>query len=190
MFGRGRTFVGWGHRALALGLELARTFARVGVAATEVRDAVVGVSRLLLFRPRSLLVLLAFVLLWLAAAASATASSDYQTTVLGDSPSAYWRLGESSGTTFADSSGNSNALTITAPTSPDGVAGTYDASGDVTPDDGAYQFNFDNSDPLSGRFAPNPDRIEPEPSDGVHGNSRLSDQPTSLYQLYDSRGTT
>jgi RHS repeat-associated protein len=54
-------------------------------------------------------------------------------------------LGEASGTSFADSSGNGNTLTLTPPTSPNGVGGTYDAPGDVTPDDGAYQFNFDNS---------------------------------------------
>jgi RHS repeat-associated protein len=92
-----------------------------------------------------LLVLLVFLLLGLAGAASATAGSDYPSTVLGDTPSAYWRLGEASGTTFADSSGNGNPLTLTAPTSPNGVAGTSDAPGDVSPDDGGYQFNFDNS---------------------------------------------
>jgi RHS repeat-associated protein len=44
-------------------------------------------------------------------------------------------------------------------------------------------------DPATGRFAPNPDRAVPELSDVVHGNSRLSEAPTSLYQLYDLEGT-
>lgn len=44
-------------------------------------------------------------------------------------------------------------------------------------------------DPQTGRFAPNPDRVAPEPSDGLHGNSRLSEQPTYLYQLYDLEGS-
>jgi RHS repeat-associated protein len=81
----------------------------------------------------------------LAVAASADASGDYPSTVLSDNPSAYWRLGESSGTAFADSSGNGNTLTLSPPASPSGVPGTYDAAGDVSPDDGAYQFNFDDS---------------------------------------------
>lgn len=38
-------------------------------------------------------------------------STDYPTVVLADSPSAYWKLGEQSGTTAADSSGNSNTGT-------------------------------------------------------------------------------
>jgi RHS repeat-associated protein len=76
---------------------------------------------------------------------SAAASTDYPTTVLGDSPSAYWRLGEASGTSFADSSGHGYTLTLTPPTSPSGVAGTNGVTGDVSPDDGAYGFNFDNS---------------------------------------------
>ena len=69
--------------------------------------------------------------------ASAAASSDYPSTVHADSPVAYWRMGESSGTSFADSSGNGYTLTLTPPGSPSGTAGTYHAAGDVTPDDGA-----------------------------------------------------
>jgi uncharacterized repeat protein (TIGR02059 family) len=67
------------------------------------------------------------------------------TIITQDSPSAYWRLGEQSGTTFADSSGNGNALTLTQATSPNGTPGTNGAAGDLSPDDGAYQFNFDNA---------------------------------------------
>jgi hypothetical protein len=44
-------------------------------------------------------------------------------------------------------------------------------------------------DPATGRFATNPDRVAPEPSSGLHGNSRLSDAPTSLYRLEDLNGT-
>jgi RHS repeat-associated protein len=79
-----------------------------------------------------------------AATSAVTAGSDYPTTVLGNSPSAYWRLGEASGSDFADSSGSGNDLTLTQPVSPSGVPGTYDATGDVYPDDGGYQFNFDD----------------------------------------------
>jgi hypothetical protein len=105
--------------------------------------ALIAYQRLLL-RPRFLLVLLALLLLGLAGAASAQAVSDYPTTVLNDSPVAYWRLGESSGTTFADSSGHGYNLTLSPPTSPSGTPGTYAVAGDVNPDDNAYQFNFDD----------------------------------------------
>jgi RHS repeat-associated protein len=105
--------------------------------------ALIAYQRLLL-RPRFLLVLLALLLLGLAGAASAEAVSDYPTTVLGDTPVAYWRLGEASGTTFADSSGNGYNLTLSPPTSPNGTPGTYAVTGDVNPDDNAYQFNFDD----------------------------------------------
>lgn len=47
----------------------------------------------------------------------AAASSDYPTKVEADNPLGYWRLGEASGATFADSSGNSHPLTLTPPTS-------------------------------------------------------------------------
>jgi RHS repeat-associated protein len=43
-------------------------------------------------------------------------------------------------------------------------------------------------DPATGRFASNPGRVAPEPSSGLHGNSRLSDAPTSLYRLEDLNG--
>lgn len=62
-----------------------------------------------------------------------------------DSPSGYWRAGEQNGTTFADSSGNGNTLTLTPATSPNGAQGSSGVSGDLGPDDGAYQFNFDNA---------------------------------------------
>jgi hypothetical protein len=51
----------------------------------------------------------------------AAASLSYAQTVLGDSPQAYWRLDETSGTTFADSTGNGHtgslisAVTLNAP---------------------------------------------------------------------------
>jgi RHS repeat-associated protein/uncharacterized repeat protein (TIGR02059 family) len=68
------------------------------------------------------------------------------TTVISqDSPAGYWRLGESSGSTFADSSGNNNPLTLTPPQSANGIPGSYHASGDVSPDGGGYQFNLDFS---------------------------------------------
>jgi RHS repeat-associated protein len=95
-------------------------------------------------RPRFLLVLLALLLLGLAGAASAGAVGDYPSTVLGDGPVAYWRLGEASGTVFADSSGHGYDLTLHPPTSPNGTPGTYAVAGDVNPDDNAYQFNFDD----------------------------------------------
>lgn len=47
---------------------------------------------------------------------NALASSAYETAVLANSPSVYYRLGESSGTTATDDSGNS-------------VTGTYSGSG-------------------------------------------------------------
>ena len=69
-----------------------------------------------------------------------------ETTVISqDSPTGYWRLGESSGITFADSSGNDNPLTLFPPGSPSGTPGTHHSAGDVSPDAGGYQFNFDNS---------------------------------------------
>ncbi|MFN0027846.1 MAG: LamG-like jellyroll fold domain-containing protein [Acidimicrobiales bacterium] len=40
-------------------------------------------------------------------------ASSYQTEILGDTPAAYWRLGETSGTTAADTSGNGKTLTYT-----------------------------------------------------------------------------
>jgi len=43
-------------------------------------------------------------------------------------------------------------------------------------------------DAATGRFAPNPDRVVPQPSSGLHGNSRQSNVPTSLYQLFDLTG--
>src|SRR5438477_230501 len=39
---------------------------------------------------------------------TATATSPYRTAVLADSPAAYWRLDEASGTSLADSSGHNN----------------------------------------------------------------------------------
>lgn len=42
--------------------------------------------------------------------------------------------------------------------------------------------------PATGRFAPNPVRVASEPRSGIHGNSRLSQEPTSLYRLYDFEG--
>ena len=89
---------------------------------------------------------LAGVALSLASAAPVSAGgTDYSSIIVGDNPVAYWRLGESSGTSFADSSGHGYALTLTPPSSPSGTAGTYHVTGDVSPDDGAYQFNFDDS---------------------------------------------
>ncbi len=78
-----------------------------------------------------------------------------------------------------------------ASTSSDGVAGAvvpsaaasgFAAEGETGLVEGA---NGALRDPLTGRFAPNPDRVAPEPSSGLHGNSRLSDAPTSLYRLED-----
>lgn len=43
-------------------------------------------------------------------------------------------------------------------------------------------------DPATGRFAPNPDRVAPEPSSGLHGNSRLSDATTFLYRRVTNDG--
>jgi RHS repeat-associated protein/uncharacterized repeat protein (TIGR02059 family) len=76
------------------------------------------------------------------------------TAISPDSPSSYWRLGEANGSTFADSSGNNNPLTLTPPTSPSGTPGTYNTAGDVAPDDGGYQFNFDDGNlrPFSGEL--------------------------------------
>jgi hypothetical protein len=44
---------------------------------------------------------------------TARAASAYATTIIGDAPISYWRLGESSGTTAADSSSGGNPGTIT-----------------------------------------------------------------------------
>lgn len=41
----------------------------------------------------------------------------------------------------------------------------------------------------TGRFVANPNRAPDAPGSSVHGNSRLSEKPTSLYQLYDADGT-
>lgn len=45
-------------------------------------------------------------------ASRAGALSDYASVVMADSPLAYWRMNETSGTTLSDSSGNSHHLTI------------------------------------------------------------------------------
>ncbi len=58
----------------------------------------------------------------------------------------------------------------------------------VAPNPSSSGANGALRDPGTGRFAPNPDRVAPQPSSGVHGNSRQSDAPTSLYQLFDLDG--
>lgn len=50
------------------------------------------------------------------AAKAAAAATTYEDVVLADSPIAYWRLGESSGTTAVDSSGNNRDGTYNGPT--------------------------------------------------------------------------
>jgi hypothetical protein len=47
--------------------------------------------------------------------AAAAPSSSYQTTILGDTPDAYWRLGERSGSTASDASGHGWNGTIIQP---------------------------------------------------------------------------
>ncbi|HEU5477535.1 MAG TPA: SwmB domain-containing protein [Gaiellaceae bacterium] len=81
----------------------------------------------------------------LASDSGAQSVGNYTTVISQDSPAGYWRLGESSGTTFADSSGHNAPLTLTPPGSPSGTPGTCHVTGDVSPDAGGYQFNFDNS---------------------------------------------
>jgi RHS repeat-associated protein/uncharacterized repeat protein (TIGR02059 family) len=81
----------------------------------------------------------------LASDGSAQTVTNGTTVISQDSPAGYWRLGEPSGTTFADSSGNNNPLTLLPPGSPSGTPGSYHAAGNLNPDAGGYQFNFDNS---------------------------------------------
>lgn len=72
----------------------------------------------------------------------------YESEVLADSPTGYWRLGESSGTTAADSSGNSNdgtyvgspTLGATGATSDGNTAVEFDGTNHVTVDDVASMF--------------------------------------------------
>jgi hypothetical protein len=67
--------------------------------------------------------------------AGPAAASTYSSAVLADSPVAYWRLGESSGTTAADSSGNGHGGTYTST----GVS--YGASAIVSDGDTAVSFS-------------------------------------------------
>lgn len=64
---------------------------------------------------------------WLPIESFASASA-YSNAVLADTPLAYWRLGGSSGTAMADSSGNNHTLTLTAST---GVGATGILSNDT-----------------------------------------------------------
>ena len=52
----------------------------------------------------------------LSASPAAASQSSYSSTVLGDSPTAYWRLGEASGSTGADASGHTHSLAFSAVT--------------------------------------------------------------------------
>ena len=66
----------------------------------------------------------------LALSVSTPALASYQETVLADTPEAYWRLGESSGTTAYDSSGHGHSATYSGPTlgQPGAMAGDSDTA--------------------------------------------------------------
>ncbi len=88
---------------------------------------------------------LALTLLALVAApcALSAATSDYATAVLANSPYAYYRLGESSGTPVADSSGNSHGGSyVNSP--------TLSVAGDGAGGDAAVTFNGTNQRVLTG----------------------------------------
>ncbi len=67
-----------------------------------------------------------------AGAAGAAAVATYSTAVLADSPLAYWRLGESSGTAAADASGNGHVGTYTGSFTLGAAGGTTDGNTAVT----------------------------------------------------------
>jgi len=70
----------------------------------------------------------------------AAVASTYSATVLADSPIGYWRLGESSGTTAIDSSGNGHNGTYT-PGSGSWTGGTLGQSGLIADPDTCALFN-------------------------------------------------
>ena len=64
-------------------------------------------------------------------------------------------------------------------------------TGKVSLDDASQTVGGPNGalrDVATGRFAPNPARLAPSPSSGLHGNSLASTRPTTLYQLTDDAG--
>ena len=71
---------------------------------------------------------------------TAPVGPNYRTTILGDSPLAYWRLGEGSGTTLVDQTGNHNGGYFGAPTlgTPGAIVGDADTS--VTLDGSANKY--------------------------------------------------
>ncbi len=67
--------------------------------------------------------------------APASGGGDYQAAILADSPGGYWRLGETSGTTAADSSANANDGTYLGPFAlgaPGALAGDPDTAVDLS----------------------------------------------------------
>lgn len=88
------------------------------------------------------------------------------------------------GRTITRTTPNDPLTTATPNTNPTTGSGTVAPNTLVPGPNGAMR------DTATGRFAPNPDRPASTPSTtSVHGNSRQSDQLTSLYQLYDMDGT-